>query len=533
MNRYFCPLLILIVVLFLWTGELYAQEKAVSFSLPKLGTEQPVGLDDFKGSIVVLDFFSAGCPKCYRASWEIESGIQEYYESRSGNPHSIPVRVAAVSSEEALPDDMQVFLEDTELSLVLNDEKGTLLKQYGAAALPYIVVIDAAGKNASEPVVVSAFEEYDGIDKLREVIDKITGRAESYTETAVTDLKKHIINEALFDTSAIIASDVYISDTVLEYKQKKEATEYSVALSYRRIDMDYSSQYLDVIRNESLKENWFSVNGSVKFNLNPAVSLSLDGGFYDGYQTYRAVWLDNYYRHVYGVLKTFIDGIEGYEKAEPWGYSISGGLKWEYLPGAGFAEAGVSYQRDVVSPGYEMGVTVVKLEDAFNTVGFHISTENILTRRMRSLIELGVSDTTERDPRYTLQASLNYAPADHWVTRFNVAGAKERPNFRAKSVSLTLERDWREKWFVSIFGRYYEDTSEIENSVSSSAAAPPLKTYQAGLGLRMQGIKTSFKFTAGPCNTKYDRLPDRDTAFDQLYKDRDWFSVQIVFLHKF
>ena len=474
MNRYCYPVLILVISLFLQAGALYANENAIPFRLPEMGTGQQVSLDDFKGSIVVLDFFSAGCPKCYRASWEIEAGIQDYYESHSGNPHGIPVRVIAISSEEAIPEDMQVFLEDTELSLVLNDEKASLLKSYGAATLPYIVIIDASVKTASAPRVEYTVEGYDGIDKLREVIDKISGRADRSFETPGTAAEKNIVNEALFDTAAIIASDVFVSDTAVEYQQEYQSMEFSVALSYRRIDMDYYSRYLDIIRNENLKENWFGINGSMTFDLNKTLSLSVDGGVYDGYQTYRAVWLDNYYRHVFDVLKSFISGIEGYKVAEPRGYNVSGGVRWEYLPDTGFAEAGLSYQHDIVSPGYEMGVSFVRLRERFNTVGFHLSTENILTRRMRSLIDFSVSDTTERDPRYTLQVSLNYAPADHWVTRFSVAGAKERPNFRAKSVSLTLERDWLEKWFISMFWRYYEDTSEIEKSgcirCSSTAA---------------------------------------------------------------
>jgi peroxiredoxin len=522
---------LLVLIIFLWTDILSADENIIPFTLPRLGTDQQVSLDDFKGSIIVLDFFSANCGKCYRASLDIQTGIEEYYASKSGNPQGIPVRVVAVSSEDARPDDMEIFLDDTELKLVLDNKKGTLLEQYGGTTLPYIVVIDASGMKDQSPRLVYAVEGYDGLDRLRRVIDGIGSK--NPIQNNKEDLNNAVTSEILFDISTITASDAFVTDTAAEYQQKGESMEYSISISYRHIDIDYSSFYLDDIRSENLNENWFGFNSSITFDLNNTLSLSVDAGAYDGYQTYRAVWLDNYYRHVFGVLKGFIEGLEGYEKAEPWGYNASGSLRWEYLPHTGFVEAGIAYQHDTVSPGYEMSATVVRLRDRYNSWSGRLTAENILTRRMRSLVEFSISDTTERDQRYTLKASLNYALADHWVTRFNVAGAKERPSFRAKSISAVLERDWYDKWFVSIFGRWYEDTGEIENAVASSAAAPPLETYQAGLGLRMQGLKTSFKLAAGPCWNSYDRKPERDTAFDQLYRDRNWFSIQFAVLHQF
>ncbi|MGD9160334.1 MAG: hypothetical protein PVG39_18100, partial [Desulfobacteraceae bacterium] len=140
---------------------------------------------------------------------------------------------------------------------------------------------------------------------------------------------------------------------------------------------------------------------------------------------------------------------------------------------------------------------------------------------------------TDRDARYTIQGALNYALAEHWVTRLTVAGSKENPHFRAKSISAAIERDWHNTWFVSLFGRYYDDTSEIENAVTGNAAAPPLETYQVGMGVRRQGFHSLFKLVAGPCFSRYDREPQRDRAFDKLYKDRDWISVQAAFLNQF
>jgi hypothetical protein len=84
-----------------------------------------------------------------------------------------------------------------------------------------------------------------------------------------------------------------------------------------------------------------------------------------------------------------------------------------------------------------------------------------------------------------------------------------------------------------VFGRYYEDKGEIYNGVANDAAAPPLKTYQAGLGVRRQGSRSVYKFDIGPCFSRYEADSRRNRALDQLYKDRDWLLLQIAFQYEF
>lgn len=550
MTRFICALLIIIFA-FLSLGEdvAFAGQKAPSFKLPELGTEKYVSLDDFQGKIVVFDFFTAGCPKCFRASWELQFEVQNFYSTRSGNPHGIPVQVVAVNSEVAESKDMNVFIEETELDLVLDDSEGTLLKHYGATTVPYIVVIDAAvsGTGATEPRTIYQ-SGYEGVKKIREIIDSITGQLES--EESRTDAKvdktsgltpklqtieedQQIIHETVLDIANITASDVSVIDTLIEYHQTRPSMELSLAISYRHMEIDYDSEYFGIRRERNLSTDFVNFQSSASFDLNKTLTLMAEGGFYDGFQTYRALWLDEFYLHMFDAMSETIDDLEGYKKANPRGYNVSASLRWEYLPTTGFADAGVSFQHDVVSPGYEAGIPLVRLRDNYNTVSGHLAFENVLTPRVRTLVKCRIDDTTDRDVRITLQGSLNYALAEHWVTRLVVAGAKEHPHFRSKSISAVLERDWHNTWFVNLFGRYYEDTSEIANAIVGSAAAPPLETFQAGIGIRRQGHQSSFKLVAGPYFSRYDREPERDVAFDQLYKDRDWFSVQAAFLHQF
>ena len=532
---------ILVLAFFLLVpGMASSEEKAPSFNLPQWGTEKRFSLEDFRGQIVVLDFFSASCGICFRASWEIGIDIQAFYEARSGNSHGIPVKVVAVNSDIASQDDMKAFIEETELDLVLNDSKGALLEDYGGSTLPYLVVIDAAGTEESPaPRVVYKEGIYEGVEGLRRAIDAISGKsrpAGSGLNTLTGKMQEtdqHIIHEASLDNATLNASDLFVTDTQLKYRQERPTEEFSFALSYRRIDMDYSSRVYGVSRGKTITADHISLQGSASLDLNKTLTYTAGGGFYDGFQTYRALWLDQYYRHAFDVLNELTENIEGYEKADPRGYNISNSLRWEYLPDTGFAEASISYQHDIVSPGYDMGVEIVRLRDTYDTISSRIASENILTPRVRTLAELRVDNTTDRDVRFTIQGSLNYAIDDHWVLRLTAGGAKEAPNFTSKSVSALLEYDWHDTWFMSLFGRYYEDSSEIGNAIVWNAAAPPLETYQAGLGLRRQGHYTSFRFVMGPCFSRYDRRADRDTAFDQLYSDRDWLSVQAVFVHRF
>ena len=542
---------LVLVILVPWNDISFASENAPSFRLPIWGTEKYVGLEDFYGQIIVLDFFSSGCSRCFRASWEVETGINEFYKKQSGNPNGIAVNVLSVNSEVADPDDIKAFIEENELDLVLDDSDGDVLQRYGGSTVPFFVVIDATGAKtgADEPRVVYRQTGFKGPEKMYEVINAIGGGAETAETAPGAGGEKRIaenvsslpalkddnedIYESALDMASLFASDIFVYDIMAEFHQEKSVMEFSLAVSYRRIEVDYESEYLNNSQEDHLTADRVGIQSSAVFNLNGNLKLSGELGAYNGYQTYRALWLDRYYRHIFDVLSGYIENFGGYKKAHPYGYNVSAGLRWEFLPNTGFADTSISFQHDVVSPGYEMGEPVVRLRDAYDTISGRLAFENILTRRIRTLVECQIDDTTDRNTRFTLQGALNYALAENWVARFSAAGSKEEPNLTSKSIITVLERDWHGIWFVNLFGRYYEDTSEIANAIASNAAAPPIKTYQAGLGVRRQGRRSSFKLVLGPCFNRYRRKNERDTSFDQLYKDRDWFSVQAAFLHRF
>ena len=548
MKRFSKTLIFFLAFLLPGANMLYAWERAPLFKLPLLWSEEQISLDDFRGQIVVLDFFNANCGDCVRVSWDLETGVQEYYEDLSGNPHGIAVQVVAVNSLPYEQEDMITFLEKTELGMVLDDPEGNLLLRYGGRGLPYLAIIDATGTDpaAAAPRVVFRQAKYDGLKKIRDVIDAITGVPEPAVPApgakvdttpgyelslAPLETEQLFAHEITLDAAAMIASDVFVSDLLTEYRHKRQSAEFTLGLTYRPTRMDFKSDYLDQKRDVRLEEEFVGLQGSVSSDLNESLTLRVDGGGYDGFQTYRDLWMDEYNRLKAGDLKK--GGQSEYQSAHPWGYNAGSGLRWEYLPEAGFADAGISYRYDKVSPGYEGGPPLVRLRDTYHTRSAYLSTENVLTRRLRTLVEGRIDDTTDRDARLTLQGAVNYALAENWVMKLAGGFANEEPHFTSKSVSAALERDWRGIWFVSLFGRYYEDTGEIDNGVSNDAAAPPLETYQAGLGVRRKGNRSVIKFDIGPCFSRYEADRRRNTDLDQLYKDRDWLLLQFAFQHQF
>ena len=313
MKRFLGMMFLVLAFLLPEANVLYAWEKAPFFSLPQLETGEQVSLDDFRGQIVVLDFFNANCGDCSRISWELESDVQEYYEARSGNPHGVAVQVVAVNSETAEPEDMEAFLQKTELGMVLDDPEATLLQRYGGAGLPYVVVIDATitGPGTAAPRVVLRQAKYEGLNKLRDAIDAITGQTEPAVSSPGTPVntapgadlalpilesEQQIAHEATLDMAAMMASDVYVADMQAEYRQKRPSSEFSLTGSHRPTRMDFETEGLGHNQQKRLEESRDGVQGSVSSDLNDTLTLKMDGGAYEGFQTYRALWMDEYNR---------------------------------------------------------------------------------------------------------------------------------------------------------------------------------------------------------------------------------------------
>jgi hypothetical protein len=181
-----------------------------------------------------------------------------------------------------------------------------------------------------------------------------------------------------------------------------------------------------------------------------------------------------------------------------------------------------------VSPGYEpeIGGPLLRGYDHLRTTAGRMSTENVLTPTLRTLVEAGATATTGRDTRFSLQGSLNWSVTETMTLRAVLAGVSERPAFHAVSASLSFERDWEARWFAGLALRGYRDSGEVVDPLITSSAAPALRTVHVAASLRWQGERTAVRLEGGPYRTRYDDVALGSAQFARLYQDRNWRRLQ-------
>lgn len=139
-------------------------QEAPEFDLQKLdGT--PCQLSDYKGKVVILDFWASWCGPCIRSMPELIALSREY--------HDLGVEVLFVNVEES-EDRIRTFLERVELNpTVLLDRDGSVSKQYAVQAIPQTVLIDREGVLVK--ILIGASQENEA--ELRKQLDELTGKA--------------------------------------------------------------------------------------------------------------------------------------------------------------------------------------------------------------------------------------------------------------------------------------------------------------------------------------------------------------------
>lgn len=96
-------------------------------------------LSDYKGSVVVLNFFGLGCVPCDAEAPHIQSLWERYKEKG--------VKFFAVNAWRQPSSDCQTFKQRHKLTFpVLVDERGIVTERYGVTYVPYLVLIDRNGR---------------------------------------------------------------------------------------------------------------------------------------------------------------------------------------------------------------------------------------------------------------------------------------------------------------------------------------------------------------------------------------------------
>ena len=333
------------------------------------------------------------------------------------------------------------------------------------------------------------------------------------------------------DSEILRTSDLFLTESGLRYERELGGLRLDASFIRASFDEDYRPvQSFDIFGfPEHLHEERYGGQATVRPKVSESLELLVSGGAYDGFQDYRRVWLNNYYRQQYHNPR--FPPRPGYQEATPKGWNVLAGLRWEYLPLAGFLEAHGGYSLDEVAPGYEVdpatGFAIRGRADLY-TSSFRISSENVLGARVRTFNEVDVTDTTRRELRVSWQGKLNCALSQRWVLRSYGGYTTEAPQFEAYWVGAALEVDLTRHCTLIADGHYYRDTGEIVDPFLLSSAAPGLETYQASIGARFTWPRLILKLSVGPYFTRYKPLARISRAFSNLYRDRDWGLAQMA-----
>lgn len=302
-----------------------------------------------------------------------------------------------------------------------------------------------------------------------------------------------------------------------------------LSLSISDFSFDYEAVSFD-LNGTSLPRS--ESNSALQINSRKEVAEKLTfligGGLYDGYSNYRSAWLDEYYRQQFSNLDG-VPGAELYRKAEPKGFNVNAGVRWMYNPNSGYFQFSISQLQDEIAPGYEIDFDGLRRgESVLATSAASLSTENILSKRVRSLFTLRTSETSGRETRYGAEYALNAALGERWIARVQLGGTKENPQFDALYANVALEYALKESVSLYLDGRYYKDTGEIENSLFT-AAAPGVTSHRFGIGVKWVGDNWSGRAYAAPIRSSYDETLGNVDFFQNLYQDRDWTVFQLAF----
>lgn len=138
---------------------------APDFRLPSVDGKT-ITLEQFRGEVVVLDFWASWCGPCLVAMPQVEKAVAKFTDK---------VRLVAVNLQET-PERVRSTLERLKVNPVAAiDEDGAVAAKYRAAAIPQTVVIDGQGKVVR--VFVGGGDDF--LEQLTEVLSELVSRGGS------------------------------------------------------------------------------------------------------------------------------------------------------------------------------------------------------------------------------------------------------------------------------------------------------------------------------------------------------------------
>ena len=159
---------------------------APAFTLKDLAGKD-VSLADYKGKIVVLEWFQPSCPYCIGGYKE--DGVCRTTSERLQKDGVVWLLVNSTNADlpDSKPENNAEFFKSRKLShTVLMDTEGRVGRAYGAKSTPHCFVIDAKGNLAYKGAIDNALEK-DAKEKVNYVANAVAelkaGKAVTKTET--------------------------------------------------------------------------------------------------------------------------------------------------------------------------------------------------------------------------------------------------------------------------------------------------------------------------------------------------------------
>ena len=160
--RFLSPLIILVFVFLPFTvSAISVGDTVPSFKARTIDGTKSIAVDDYRGKVVLIDFWASWCPPCLKS-------LPKYNELRREIGTS-DFEIVAVNVDENT-EDAKKFLAKHPVSYpIAKDPKGVLPGVFGVKAMPTSYLVD---KNGVVKYVHAAFKEGD-IEKLRAQIEKL------------------------------------------------------------------------------------------------------------------------------------------------------------------------------------------------------------------------------------------------------------------------------------------------------------------------------------------------------------------------
>ena len=185
------------------------QAKEFDPALSWLNVKRPLNLEDLKGKVVILDFWTYGCINCIHVLEDLRR-LEEKY----GNELAvIGVHTPKFDNEKNLSTLRSIILRYRIDHPVVNDVEYGIARYYGMRAWPTQVVIDPRGEVIGQVVGEGNFEVLD------ETVDELLSRHEKRLNTSPLPIsleRNGIVESLLAAPGKIAVSDrhVAISDTL-------------------------------------------------------------------------------------------------------------------------------------------------------------------------------------------------------------------------------------------------------------------------------------------------------------------------------